>query len=58
MFSSTEISILFVRRDHQKKNSYESVDEKSDFVPKNDEKNNLVHKGLKKRKFPNCILTL
>ena len=37
--------------------AYQSVDEKSPkgYVPKNDEKKHLDHKGLKKIKIPNYI---
>ena len=57
----TEISILFwegnIKKISNERRAYESLDEKKPilgYVPKNDEKN-LVHKGLKKWKFPNYI---
>ena len=51
----TEIFIPFkegmIKKNSYERRAYESVDEKEPilgYVPKNDEKKNLVHKGLKK----------
>ena len=54
----TEISILFLRRDHQKNFLWTSrlwVGRRKEpilgYVPKNDEKKNFVHKGLIREKL-------